>query len=104
MKDRFRQEGKGVIITGENVGKKSGTKAERINGILMPRYENGTILHGKGGLFLALEEELVLSKPEHDDLKDALAAAVEISKPMISNRFRATNNVINFDARFGGRY
>jgi hypothetical protein len=50
-----------------------------------------------------LEEELVLARPPHDDLKDALASAVEIAvKPLQRGHRRKTGNVIQFNTRFGG--
>lgn len=79
-------------------------KEERIAAILEPRYSNGLIWHYKGGNCQTLEEELVMQQPEHDDIKDALASAVEIAKPPIGGKRmwsrRDTTNVYN--ARFGG--
>jgi hypothetical protein len=50
-----------------------------------------------------LEEELVLARPAHDDLKDALAAAVEIAVPPKARKESRTrkNNIISHP-RFGG--
>jgi hypothetical protein len=79
-----------------------GSKEERIEAILNHRYEDGTIWHYMGGECQNLEEELVLRKPPHDDIKDALAAACEIAVPPIS-AFKETvgANVITHP-RFGG--
>ena len=78
-----------------------GTKEERIDASLRPRYENGTIWHYYGGACEELELELVQAKPRHDDIKDALASAVDISiVPKHYNRQRK-NNVI-YHSRFGG--
>jgi hypothetical protein len=51
-----------------------------------------------------LEEELVLARPAHDDIKDALACAVEIAvKPKRARDSEDSySNVIKFNPRFGG--
>lgn len=79
-----------------------GTKEERILTILQPRYENQQIWHYQGGECQTLEEELVLTRPPHDDVKDAFASAIEIAIPP-SRGFGITriDNVI-YNQRFGG--
>lgn len=54
-------------------------KEERIAAALEHRYDDMTVWHFEGGWTPVLEEELVLARPPHDDLKDALASAVEIA-------------------------
>lgn len=79
-------------------------KEERISAILEPRYTNRMIWHYKGGNCQTLEEELMMSNPDHDDIKDALASVVEIAKPPIGgNRWKRSKdkNVI-YSSRFGG--
>jgi phage terminase large subunit-like protein len=77
-------------------------KEERIASVLEPRYNNNQIWHYKGGHCQTLEEELVLNKPEHDDVKDALASCIEICKPSVSNKnWKRSSNVI-FNSRWGG--
>lgn len=95
--------GLAIFIDEHKPGKGDGTKAERINLILSPRYDNGSVFHYRGGECQTLEEELVLRHPPHDDVKDALAAAVEIAIPPIGSvtREKSQNNVI-FNQRFGG--
>jgi hypothetical protein len=80
-----------------------GTKEERINAILQPRYDNGAVWHYKGGNCSILEEELVMGHPPHDDLKDALANAVDIASPprMRRNRKERDENIL-YHPRFGG--
>lgn len=56
-------------------------KEERIEAILQPRYTNLQMWHYPGGNCELLEEELVMQRPPHDDIKDALASAVEVSTP-----------------------
>jgi len=78
-------------------------KAERIASILEPRYTNNQIWHYKGGNCQVLEEELIMNNPEHDDVKDALAACVEICKSPVSGRaWGKKSNIIAFNTKFGG--
>ena len=104
LKDRVRQEGKTLVVEGKRA---EGEKTERCAAILMPRYQNKTIWHPRGGLVTIYEEQVTLARPSHDDLRDAMAAAVEISKPPSKRRHvsgqQTRGNVISFDARFGGR-
>lgn len=82
---------------------KTMNKAERIASILEPRYSNNQIWHYKGGNCQILEEELIMNNPEHDDVKDALAACVEICKSPISSRaWGKKSNIIAFNSKFGG--
>lgn len=103
MKDAIRENGANVAVEGKMKIAKEGKKKERIAAIIEPRYENKTIYHPKNGIIGLLEEEVVLPNPAHDDLVDALASAIEISKPpakQLSNQ-----NVVQFKthSRFGGR-
>ena len=51
-----------------------------------------------------IEEELIMARPAHDDIKDALASAVEIAiKPRGSKSAEdRRDNVVKFHPRFGG--
>lgn len=81
-----------------------GSKEERMEAILIPRYANHQVYHYKGGNCQLLEEELVTNNPPHDDIKDALATAIEGAvKPMKTYRRRSKDNVVQFNSRFGGR-
>lgn len=79
-------------------------KEERIASILEHRYENGSVLHFKGGYVPMLEEELVKVRPAHDDIKDSLASAVEIAVKPVKRRLMRENNDNNviYHPRFGG--
>ena len=81
-----------------------GTKDERIEAILRPRYEVLSVYHYKGGNCQLLESELVQSRPEHDDIKDALASAIQIAKAPMNNKNmrRRGSTVIEANSRFGG--
>lgn len=78
-----------------------GDKEERIASILEHRYENLAIWHYKGGNCQLLEEELVAKRPPHDDMKEALANAINIS---IIPRQREMSNIVTLKThpRFGG--
>ena len=88
---------------------KQGTKEERIHNTLYPRYENLQIWHERGGYAVLLEEELMSASPTHDDLKDALAAAVDCASPPAGYFSKASAPRVNrhysaptFHGRFGG--
>ena len=103
IKDLIRKEGMSLSVEDHKPSRHQGSKEERIAAVLEPRYENLTIWHFKGGYIPALEEEVMLARPKHDDLKDALASAIEIAKPPRKARGlqSKTSNVI-YNTRFGG--
>ena len=102
IKQKIREEGLRLTLDSKATTAKSGAKEQRIAAILEPRYENGDIWHFKSGLTLELEEQLVQERPPHDDLKDALAAAVEISTPPSRHSQRKKIANIKAHPRFGG--
>lgn len=104
LKDKMRSEGLNLSIDEYRPTRNEGTKAERIAAALEHKYENQTIWHFKGGYTDVLEEELILARPPHDDIKDALASAVEIAvKPkQARDREGLINNKSQFSSRFGG--
>ena len=78
------------------------SKEERIGAILEPRYDNLQIYHYKGGHCQTLEEELIMARPPHDDIKDALASAVDIAIPPKKTYFSNQKSNIIYHSRFGG--
>ena len=83
--------------------KSDGSKVERMDATLRPRYEMMTVYHYKGGNCQLLEDELVQANPEHDDIKDALTSTIDIIKAPMNNMVRRRNsNVIQANSRFGG--
>lgn len=80
-----------------------GNKEERMRAVLQPRYQNRQVWHYLGGNCQILEDELVLSHPAHDDVKDAItscfdsctAPAPQLNKPMY-------NAEMMTHPRFGG--
>ncbi len=83
-----------------------GNKEERILTILEPKYANKQIYHYTGGYIQTLEEELIFANPAHDDVKDALASAIDFAHgkaPMNSyNIPRENRQQFQFNSRFGG--
>lgn len=102
LKDNIRREGMSLVIDEHRPSRHQGSKEERIAAVLEPRYENLTIFHHRGGYTPALEEELLLARPQHDDIKDCLASVVEIAVPPRKRRNLEKSNVLQFNSRFGG--
>jgi hypothetical protein len=106
IKDNYiRRHGLALSIDHYKPNRHEGRKEERIEATLHPRYENRQIWHFYGGNCQVLEEELVLHKPTHDDVKDCLAACIDICVPPS----QMNNNVVYMDMmkrqennRFGG--
>lgn len=103
LKDRFTKEGLSLVIDDHRPNRYSGSKDERMSAVLEPRYENRSVWHFKGGYIPMLEEELVLARPPHDDLKDALASVIETAVPPRARKeSRIQKNNIIYNSRFGG--
>lgn len=80
-----------------------GVKEERISAILQPRYAENQIWHYLGGNCQVLEDELIMSHPPHDDVKDALATAIDgLVAPSRMNRVIHTDTKPSFHPIFGG--
>lgn len=95
----------GIIMKVDEVKptRHEGSKEERMEAILVPRYDNQQVYHYKGGNTQVLEDELVSNNPPHDDIKDALATAIEGAiKPARTMKRKTEGNVV-FHTRFGGR-
>lgn len=100
----IKQYGLSLSIDEYRPNKYEGSKEERMSAILEPRYDNLSIWHYKGGYCQTLEEELIMAHPPHDDLKDCLASAIDVSIPPSHSKgkgMKKKNNVI-FHPRFGG--
>lgn len=103
LKDKIREEGLRLTIDDYRPNRHQGSKEERISAALEHRYDNLSVWHFKGGYIDILEEELILARPPHDDIKDALASAVEIAvKPKQARDFERRDNIVYFNNRFGG--
>lgn len=77
-------------------------KEERMDATLRPLYEDGKVFHYKGGLCEILEEELKSNKPLHDDMKNALADALDIAIPPKKMQYVRQTEPVKPLSRFGG--
>lgn len=99
FKEYMRQQGISFAI---DEHRPTVNKIERIQAALEPRYAQNVIWHYKGGNCQTLEEELVMEHPEHDDVKDCLAALVEIATAPMKRRKNTTEGNVIYNSRFGG--
>jgi len=104
LKDEMRRQGLSLSIDEHRPNRHEGNKEERIASALEHRYDNMIIWHHKGGYIDMLEEQLVLARPAHDDIKDALASAVTIAVKPKHSRYVGDmrDNVVAINSRFGG--
>lgn len=103
LKARIREKGLAISIDEHRPNRHQGSKEERMDAILKPRYENLAVWHYRAGNCQLLEEELQMSHPPHDDIKDALASAIEIAVPPV-RRYEQDQNKskVIYHSRFGG--
>lgn len=83
-----------------------GSKEERMMSTLEPRYANKQMWHPMGsGNVQLLEEELQFTNPPHDDIKDALASAIDFATPP-TNFYKTQESLrepeFEFHKRWGG--
>jgi hypothetical protein len=106
----IRPHGLALSIEDFRPTRNQGTKEERIEAILQPKYANRQIWHYQGGNSALLEEELVMQKPPHDDIKDCLASCIDSCIPPSSSgndaSTRSNTRIYNYQqfvhGRFGG--
>lgn len=80
MRENYiRPMGLGLSIDEFRPSFREGSKEDRILAILEPKYANRQVWHYLGGFIQTLEEELLFANPAHDDVKDALASAIDVS-------------------------
>lgn len=105
IKDYVKKDGLTLSVEEYRPSKTEGSKEERIAASLEHKYDNLEVWHLEGGWTNVLEEELVLARPPHDDIKDALASAVGIA---VSPAKSSASQVKDFfgstigNSRFGG--
>ena len=103
LKELVKQHGLSLSIDEYRPNKHQGNKEERIASTLEPRYDNLQMWHYRGGNIQTLEEELMSRNPPHDDIKDALASAVDIAvKPSRSINKSKKSNIVWANNRFRG--
>jgi predicted phage terminase large subunit-like protein len=106
IKDYVKKDGLRLPVEEYRPTHSEGRKEERIAAALEHRYDDMMMWHLEGGWTAVLEEELVKARPAHDDVKDALASAVEIATPPMKSAssavkdFFTQNKLVN--SRFGG--
>ena len=77
-------------------------KEERVLATLRPLYEDHRIFHYRGGNCELLEEEVKQAKPAHDDMKNALADAIDIAVAPRKTSYTRQIQTIQRLGRFGG--
>lgn len=103
LKDLITKNGLRLSIDEYRPTGTQGSKEERVSSILEHRYANLSMWHYRGGHMALLEEELVQTKPSHDDIKDALASAVDMAVAPRAQKMRDNRKkVVQFNSRFGG--
>jgi len=105
LKENYiRKLGLGLSVDEFRPSRWLGSKQERILAVLEPKYANKQIYHYTGGNIQALEEELIFANPAHDDIKDALASAIDFAvAPMnIFAKSRQSQPAFQFNTRWGG--
>ena len=102
LKDKIRFSGSFIKIDEHRPNRHMGSKEERMRAVLEPRYADQKVYHYIGGYTPALEEELVLARPKHDDLKDTLASVIEIALPPKDRRNYKKKAQVQYNSRFGG--
>lgn len=102
--DYIRPHGLALSIDEYSPSRVLGSKEERVDAILHPRYINNQMWHYRGGNCSVLEEELILAKPAHDDVKDCLAACVDVAVPPTGDSQSFSNPSLSYSVhpRFGG--
>lgn len=106
IKDYVKQAGMSLAVVEYRPSRVEGNKEQRIAASLDYRYENYKMWHREGGWTPVLEEELMLARPAHDDIKDALASACTIAIKPSTSRTDALKdfftNATTKNNRFGG--
>jgi phage terminase large subunit-like protein len=105
LKDNYiRPYGLSLVVDEYRPSRWQGSKEERIMAVLEPKYANHQIWHYMGGNCQALEEELIFANPAHDDIKDALASAVDFAvAPLDLYKLKKESaNGFEYHSRWGG--
>ncbi len=105
LKENYiRKHGLALAIEEYRPSRWDGAKEERILAVLEPKYANLQMWHYPGGNCQILEEELMFANPAHDDVKDALASAVDFAVPPSNMFAQAKQKVkqLTYHSRWGG--
>lgn len=101
--DYFAPHGLPIKVDEFKPNRHQGSKEERMEAILTPRYDNMQVYHYRGGNTQILEEELVSHNPPHDDVKDCLANAIDGAVRPVQTIRKSSSDNVYFHPRFGGR-
>jgi len=104
-KNYIRPNGVSISIDSFRPSRNEGTKDERMLATLGPKYDNMQVWHYKGGNCALYEEELKLKHPPHDDIEDAVVAAMDIAvapSRRLGTSYGKTKSNIVYHQRFGG--
>lgn len=103
-KNYIRPNGLALAVDSFRPSRNEGNKEERMQATLGPKYDNHQMWHYRGGNCQLLEEELKLEHPPHDDIEDALTAAVDVSVAPSRGYSSSYSKVTNLQThpRFGG--
>lgn len=105
IKSFVRDKGMRLSVEEYRPTRHEGSKEQRIAAVLEHRYENLQMWHREGGWTQVLEDELIMARPPHDDLKDALASAVSIAVKPNQRSFDKMSEFMSTPvrrSRFGG--
>jgi hypothetical protein len=105
LKENYiRPYGLSLAVEEYRPSQREGSKEERILAALEPKYANHQMWHYHGGNCQALEEELIFANPAHDDIKDALASAVDFAvAPLDLFKLKKDNtSAFQYHSRWGG--
>lgn len=102
LRNFIRRNGDSIIVDGKHATQHEGKKWERHAAVLEHRYMTSSVMHFRGGLTGVLEEEIMLERPAHDDLEDALCGALEISIVPSQRKAGTKKRRIATHTRFGG--
>ena len=100
----FKPHGMVIKVDEFRPTRNEGSKEERMLATLQPRYDNMMVHHYEGGNCELLEEELMSANPAHDDIKDALTAAIDVAIPprFFKTREIIPKAIIKTHPKFGG--
>jgi phage terminase large subunit-like protein len=105
LKENYiKRHGLALSIDEFRPSKVQGSKEERIMAALQPKYNNKQMWHYQGGNCQTLEEELLYVNPQHDDIKDCLASAVDLAIGPVNyfHLAKKATPTFNYHERFGG--
>lgn len=106
LKDNYiRPNGLSLAVDEYRPSRWLGAKEERILSVLEPKYANKQIWHYLSGNIQLLEEELIFTNPAHDDVKDALASAVDFASTLAPKNlyaYKKENSGFQYHGKFGG--